>query len=220
MATQILNGIQQVQQGMDRFNDDLGEMCAISEFVEDGYIGNASAPTDESEYSLSPDMQKANVEKRKQRAKNVFASLRTQQTGGHVLECFADSGDLPNAMQQFQSLQASPQYKSIFVDGKLKTVQQTLVFHATYLQKGLTSMAEQIQKPKEGFWDGADVTPSVALQTLQSNMADLDSVHALVAQHASAIQVMKQKQKATESGNDATSHFESAPPKLPETVYS
>lgn len=224
IATQLVNTIQQLQSAMDQFDEDFGEVCTISGFVEDGYLGSASAPNDESEYALSPEIQKANAEKRTQRAKNAFESLRKGQTGGHVLECFADQDDLQSAMDQFHSLQDSPQYKSIFVDGKLQAVQQTLVFNATYLKKGLASLVEQIQKPKEGFWDGATkmkiTDPAAALRILQANLADLSSLHTLVTQHASAVEVMKQKQTSTQSGSDAAANFESAPKQLPSTVYS
>ena len=221
LASQVRIAIDGLQQDMDRFDDDLGNVCMIAEYVEDSYVGNASAPPDESEYSLSPDIQKANTEKRKKRAKNLFDSLQKQ--AGATIECFEEQTDLRSNLDEFYTMQSSGQYKAIFPTN-LESVKTTLKFNAKYLRKGLVSMEQSIQKPeKEGFWNSGDIHQEAAtvLSTIQGNRRDLATVHKNVQQHLDAVQTMKAKQTSVQSGSDAASQFESMPPPpLPNNLYS
>ena len=220
LASQVRKEIDGLQKDMDRFDNDLNTVCSMAEYVEDGYVGNASAPADESEFSLSPDIQKANTEKRKKRAKNLFDSLRKE--AGVTIECFEEQDDLRSNLDEFYAIQTSGQYKAIFPK-KLESVKTTLAFNSKYLKQGLASMEEALQKPaKEGFWNSGDINQeaATALSTIQGNRRDLAAMHANVQQHLAAVQTMKAKQTSVQSGSDAASQFESTPKSLPNNLYS
>jgi hypothetical protein len=220
LSSQVRTEIDGLQRDMDRFDDDLNNVCSITEFVEDGYVGNASAPADESEFSFSPDIQKANTEKRKKRAKNLFDSLRKE--AGVTIECFEEQDDLRSNLDEFYAIQTSGQYKAIFPK-KIESIQNTLAFNAKYLKKGLASMEEALQKPvKEGFWNSGDINQEAAtvLSTIQANRKDLAALHTNVQRHLAAVQTIKAKQSSVQSGSDASTEFESMPTTPPNNLYS
>jgi len=75
--------------------DDNGDIiCDIDKKVQEFWIGNNSGPSGESEFSLPPEIQKANLARRQERAKKRWTATRknyaTVYNKDPIYECFAD----------------------------------------------------------------------------------------------------------------------------------
>jgi hypothetical protein len=102
LVSQMQNRLVQIRAIKDRLQSDLDDLndvadgtCSIMSQIRDSYIANNSAPTDESEYSLSKELQTKRMEERKRRAVLRFETEKKQFVALHgkkpVYECFAAS---------------------------------------------------------------------------------------------------------------------------------
>lgn len=147
-TTLVKKTIETIQSDMDILGDDADDTCNIMKIVEDAYISNNSAPTDESEYELSREVQQSRVEKRKERAKRNFQAQKDAFVESHqkkpLLECFAPSGDVEQAEQD---LNDAVRELSLLLDSaemKLATTKGektwlSLLFNAPFLKKAIDS---------------------------------------------------------------------------------
>jgi len=228
----ITNGMKQLDKAMEKFQQDVNDVCTISAFVEDGYVGANSQQFDDSENTLPPDVQKKNAEKRKKQASNIFRSMRKNKMSGAVLECFAsnDVGELIEKIKEFKLYQAQDPYKKIFTDGLITTIQSALVFNKTYLEKGINMAIDASENAKkEGFTtelitaENAVPESIKILSTIKKNLKDLAELRPIVKQHKNAIRAMKTMQKSVESGNEATNQFDKEkekPKKINTNIYA
>ena len=91
-----LKQLQDMMQGdLEHLDDSADATCDITKQIEDNYVANNSAPSDENEYQLPRDQQEARVKKRKQRAvgrfqteKKRFSAIKKMQP---LYECFEDA---------------------------------------------------------------------------------------------------------------------------------
>lgn len=234
-AAEITNGMKQLDTAMETFQEDVNDVCTISAFVEDGYVGSKEQ-SDESEYKLPPDVQKKNAEKRKTQATNIFRSMRKSQMKGAVLECFStsDANVLIEKNKEFKLYQTRDPYKKIFTDGLITTIQSALVFNKSYLEKGMKSANDATEhakkNKKEGFENEEEKAAQLAmsesaniLATISNNLKDLAALRPIIKQHKDAIRAMKNKQKSVESGNEAAKQLDEEnekPKKINTNIYT
>lgn len=168
---------ERLQRDLDDLGDITDDTCSILKMVEERYIGNAMAPTDETEYDLPPAIQKQRQEQRKKRAQERFQQEKklyaAANKGATVYECFEDApkdvskDDLEAAeailqkeIEELHSLLDSAEVQLSVKRGK--EVYSLLGFNAKFLQKGIDAV-----KPPEGFMNyftgGTLVTKADAL---------------------------------------------------------
>jgi hypothetical protein len=146
--TRVKKTIETIQSDMDILGDDADDTCNIMKIVEDAYISNNSAPTDESEYELSREVQQSRVEKRKERSKRNFQAQKDAFVESHqkkpLLECFASSGDVEQAEQDLNDVVRELSLLLDSAEMKLATTKGektwlSLLFNAPFLKKAIDS---------------------------------------------------------------------------------
>lgn len=144
-----------VQTALDDMNDAAEETCNIMKEVEEVYVGNSSAPPDESEFNLPAEQQKQRRADRERRAKLRFAEERKlfgSITGKPVLECFvASDSDVQEAETElsFMVNEATAILDNAEVKiaaEKKEKIRSLLNFNARYLKKAVNAATA------EGFW--------------------------------------------------------------------
>jgi hypothetical protein len=138
---------EQLESDMEALSDMSDDTCNIMSQIQDTYVGNASAPVEEEEYSLPQAEQKSLQEKRKRRAilrfeteKKQYMALNNRKT---ILECFsADQDDLAEAEQTLSD--AVSDLITIIDSAEVRLaaekgeqIDSLLGFNAKYLKKAL-----------------------------------------------------------------------------------
>lgn len=144
-----------VQDALDTLNDAADETCNIMSEVEEVYVGNSSAPSDESEFNLPAEIQKKRQQERERRARLRFAEERklyAAVTKKPVYECFSASADDVAEAEQELSMLVND-ITSILDTAEVKLaaekqekIRSLLNFNARYLKKAVNAATA------EGFW--------------------------------------------------------------------
>jgi hypothetical protein len=163
--THVKKAIDTIQNDMDVVNDAADETCDIMKNVEDTYISNGSAPSDDSEYSMPQSVQQDRLKQRRARAAKNFKVQQNLFIESHnkhpLLECFASPEDVGEAEQnlndsvrELTSLLDSAEMKLAVTKGEQTWM--TLLFNAPYLKKAIDSTTP---KTSENFdtVKGADI---------------------------------------------------------------
>ena len=163
--TQVKKAIDTIQNDMDVVNDAADDTCNIMKNIEDTYISNGSAPSDDSEYSLPQSVQQEHLKQRKARAAKNFKVQQNLFIESHnkhpLLECFASSEDvggaeqsLADAVQELSGLLDNAEMKLAITKGEKTWM--SLLFNAPYLKKAIDSTTP---KTSENFdtVKGADI---------------------------------------------------------------
>jgi hypothetical protein len=146
-----------LQNDMDILDEDTDDTCDIMKSVEDTFISNKSAPSDESEFELSREEQQKRIDRRKvnakksfQEKKNVFAASTGKLP---LLECFASvdavaqaQEELADAVNELTTLLDSAEMKLAITKGQKTWL--SLLFTAPYLKKAVDMSTS---KPTENF---------------------------------------------------------------------
>lgn len=168
----------------DTLSDTIGELddlvdetCGIVGHVKDAYIGNNSAPLDETEYTYPKDVQKKRLEQRKVRAakrfeddKAVFGTIAKKT----LLECFENGSqpsekdialkdaqqDLATAVDEVGRILDTAQLKAALL--KSQQLAPTLQFTAKYLKQAGDAVSSAPPVTMETFVDAAEKPPSGA----------------------------------------------------------
>lgn len=153
---------EQLESAIDALSETEDDTCNIMLQIEQVYIGNSSAPSNESEYELPVEMQKKLADRRKQRATKKWADSKLFYSAFNgnkpMLECFSASSDevsvaeddLLYEVNELDNLLQSPGVRAI--EEKLIKTRASLGFNQYYLSKGMkTMMAESASAASEGF---------------------------------------------------------------------
>ena len=144
-----------VQDTLDTMNDAADETCNIMKEVEQVYVGNSSAPTDEAEFNLPAAQQKERRAERERRAKLRFAEERkiySIMNKKPILECFsASEQDIKDAEDELSQIvnEATTVLDNAEVKmaaEKKEKIRSLLNFNARYLKKAINTATA------EGFW--------------------------------------------------------------------
>lgn len=134
---------------LDTLDDNRDASCNITKQVEDSYVSNNAAPTDESEYSMPKDVQETRQRQRNDRAKKRFEAEKKRyselQKVAPVHECFATSSsedELRSAIEDVERLIESV---------KMNSLQSLLGFNAVYLKKGAATVTESFANAFSGL---------------------------------------------------------------------
>ena len=150
---------ERIQSDMDNLNESSDDVCNILKEIEDSYVSNAMAPTDEAEYSLPADIQSQRKAERKRRA--LLRFKEEQKLYGTIykkpiLECFyADGADVAAAEEELKievaSMQALLDTAEIKMSAtRLEKTRGLMGYTAQQLKKVVDAMTS---KPKEGWAD-------------------------------------------------------------------
>lgn len=156
LVTQMQDRLTQVRMIKDRLQSDLDELnnvadgtCAIMSQVRDAYIANNSAPTDESEYNLSNEIQSKRMEERKRRAVLRFESEKKQFVALNntkpVYECFtASASDVTEVEQELlyevnELITIMDSAEIRLAAEKGERIDSLLGFNAKYLKKAVSA---------------------------------------------------------------------------------
>lgn len=160
---QRLQGVRKVRAMLETAIEDLGiagdDTCDILKQIEERYVGNAAAPSDETEYALPPELQQRRQADRRTRAQARFQEEQRTYAALHgaegVLECFAGRGSATDAdvAAAEDALAAELEDLTTVLDTseiqmtlqKGRKIQSLLGFNAKYLQKGLESTRRAVE---------------------------------------------------------------------------
>jgi hypothetical protein len=137
----------QLETDIDALNDMADDTCNIMSQIQDIYVGNSMAPSDEEEYNLPQANQTKLQEARKRRAvlrfedeKKQYMALNNRKT---ILECFsADQDDLAEAEQTLSDavtdlIRVIDTAEVRMAAEKGEKIDSLLGFNAKYLKKAL-----------------------------------------------------------------------------------
>ena len=138
--------ISTLQSDMDILDEDADDTCEIMKSVEDTFISNKSAPSDESELELPREVQQTRMDRRKERAKKSFQEKKNIFAASvgklPLLECFASVSDVAQAqqdlgdvIQELSLLLDSAEMKLAITKGQKTWL--SLLFTAPYLKKAV-----------------------------------------------------------------------------------
>jgi hypothetical protein len=146
--------IQRIQQSLESIVELTDGTCAIVKETEDGYVGSKSAPPDESEYNLSPEMQESRKQARQASARKTYTSLRkvnASAKGVGILECFQDNQDEDTIRELCIELAGLMENtESVTQIGRMRIMEAELAF-----------AERQLSRVTEAFQDAA-TSPTVA----------------------------------------------------------
>jgi len=162
-----------VEDDLDTLNDLADKACATLGQIEDIHVSNNSAP-DESEYSLPPEVQKRNSDKRTARAKQRFKDEKARHD---VIECFEEEDPVLE-----KTLVAA--------EDKLHRVAKVLGFNARYLKQGVNTTTEKT----EGF------ESHTQQQRAQKLHAAVQELSMRAAQQTTAVKALTQKGTDLQNG--------------------
>lgn len=160
-----INAIRVLRADLEGAIDVLAEssdtLCNIHDQVQDTYIGNNSAPTDESELSMPKEQQDRLTEKRKIRAKKRFEEEKKLYAASKnmppVYECFADGGDAETLSLEIEELEAlleQPEIKKYIKEAE--GMETLLAFNSKFLNKAMDSIVEGYFDATEDLLQRAD----------------------------------------------------------------
>lgn len=150
---------ERIQSDMDNLNESSDDICNILKEVEDSYVSNSMAPTDETEYSLPADIQSQRKAERKRRA--LLRFKEEQKLYGTIykkpiLECFyADGADVAAAeaelIVEVDNMRALLDTAEIKMSAtRLEKTRGLMGFTGQQLKKVVDTMTS---KPTEGWAD-------------------------------------------------------------------
>ena len=200
----------QIDTDLQALDDAADSTCEITKQIEDSYVSNAAAPTDEAEYQMPPDVQKDRQTKRNQRSKTRFQTEKKRYSAVKgttpVYECFADAeaqdtivaaeSDLRSTMDDITRVMDTAEMKAAAAKGS--ALQSLLGFNAGYLKKGVSTITEGFADALTGkaLLDAADalITKGKDLHTAVVNIT------AAVKQQQVAAKGVFQKSKDLQDG--------------------
>jgi hypothetical protein len=157
---------EQLEHDMETLNDLADDTCNIMAQIQDTYVGNTAAPSDEEEYNLPQAQQKKLQENRRRRGilrfeeeKKQYMALNQRKT---ILECFsADANDLAEAEQTLSDevselLTIIDSAEVRIAAEKGEKIDSLLGFNAKYLKKALDTATV------EGFFQELKGTALIA----------------------------------------------------------
>ncbi len=138
---------EQLERDMETISDMADDTCNIMAQIQDTYVGNSAAPSDEDEYNLPKAQQEKLQENRRRRGilrfeeeKKQYMALNQRKT---ILECFsADADDLAEAEQTLSDevsdlLAIIDSAEVRLAAEKGEKIDSLLGFNAKYLKKAL-----------------------------------------------------------------------------------
>jgi hypothetical protein len=139
-----------IMQDIESLDDAADASCDITKQVEDSYVSNNSAPTNEDEYQMPPDIQKERQAKRNKRSsarfneeKKRFSALKNLAP---VYECYEDAGigeaeeELRAEITEIKRILETAEAKALAAKGS--SLQSLLEFNAVYLKKAASTVTE------------------------------------------------------------------------------
>ena len=167
---------------LESLDDAADAACDVTKQIEDSYVSNNSAPTDESEYQLPPNIQKERQEKRNVRTKKRFEEEKKRysvlKNTDPIYECFEDAvkakeDELRSELEDVQRILDTAEAKAVAAKGL--RLQSLLGFNAGYLKKGVSTVTE-------GF-----ATGSALLAAADDLVAKGNAVHADIVKITTAV---------------------------------
>jgi len=167
---------------LEALDDAADAACDVTKQIEDSYVSNNSAPTDESEYQMPPDIQKERQQKRNIRTKKRFEDEKKRysvlKNTDPIYECFEDADkakedELRSELEDVQRILDTAEAKAVAAKGL--RLQSLLGFNAGYLKKGASTATE-------GF-----ATGSALLAAADDIIAKGNAVHAEIVNITKAV---------------------------------
>jgi len=148
-----------VQSDLEQLDDSADATCDITKDIEDNYVSNNSAPTDENEYQLPKDQQDARIKKRKQRAAERFKNEKKRFSAvkgiAPIYECFenaekkgATEDDLRAVIVEVERLMDTAELKAAATKGQ--ALESLMAFNAGYLKQGADAITEPFENQRTG----------------------------------------------------------------------
>lgn len=173
---------------LEALDDAADAACDVTKQIEDSYVSNNSAPTDESEYQMPPDIQKERQQKRNIRTKKRFEDEKKRysvlKNTDPIYECFEDAAkekekedELRSELEDVQRILDTAEAKAVAAKGL--RLQSLLGFNAGYLKKGVSTVTE-------GF-----ATGSALLAAADDLIAKGNAVHAEIVNITSAVKTQQ-----------------------------
>lgn len=159
-----LQGI--IQGDLETLDDSADATCDITKQIEDNYVANNSAPSDENEYQMPREQQEARAKKRKQRATSRFATEKKRFSAvknmAPLYECFEDAApstkdaekqkatedDLRAEIAEVERLMDTAELKTAATKGQ--ALESLMAFNAGYLKKGAETITESFTNSRSG----------------------------------------------------------------------
>jgi hypothetical protein len=171
---------------LEALDDAADAACDVTKQIEDSYVSNNSAPTDETEYQLPQDVQTERQQKRNARTKKRFEDEKKRYSAlknvDPIYECFEDAAaatedDLRAEIQDVQRILDTAEAKAVAAKGL--RLQSLLGFNAGYLKKGAATVTE-------GF-----ATGSALLAAADDIIAKGNAVHADILTITAAVKTQQ-----------------------------
>ena len=175
---------------LEALDDAADAACDVTKQIEDSYVSNNSAPTDESEYQLPQDVQADRQQKRNARTKKRFEEEKKRysvlKNTEPIYECFEDKDaddtaakeeELRSEIEDVQRILDTAEAKAVAAKGL--RLQSLLGFNAGYLKKGVSTVTE-------GF-----ATGSALLAAADDLIAKGNAVHAEIVNITSAVKTQQ-----------------------------
>jgi hypothetical protein len=227
---QRLRSVRDIRALLEQDIEDLGiagdDTCDILKQIEERYVGNAAAPSDETEYALSPELQQRRQIDRRTRAQARFQEEQRIYAALHgaegVLECFTGQGSATEAdvtaaedalaaeLEDLLTVLDTSEIQATLQKGR--KIQSLLGFNAKYLQKGLESTQRAVEafvsNPNSG---GALLARADDLIGRASSIhTQLKEIQGAVAQQKRAAAEMNRASARVAAGNISAGDLQAA----------
>jgi len=169
---------------LESLDDAADAACDVTKQIEDSYISNNAAPTDENEYQMPKDVQADRQQKRNTRVKKRFEEEKKRysvlKNADPIYECFEDAAkedELRAELEDVQRILDTAEAKAVAAKGR--RLDSLLGFNAVYLKKGVSTVTE-------GF-----ATGDALLAAADDLIAKGNAVHAEIVKITNAVKTQQ-----------------------------
>ena len=197
-----------IQSDLEILDDSADATCDITKQIEDNYVANNSAPSDENEYQMPKEQQETRARKRKDRAMSRFTTEKKRFSAVKnmvpLYECFEDAStkddatedDLRDEIAEVERLMDTAELKAAATKGQ--ALESLMAFNAGYLKKGADTITESFENPRSGQ-DLLDYADSLINKGMKLHNAVLIIVGEVKKQQSAAAAIF-QKTNSLQNG--------------------